>query len=272
MTERPSKSPSSDPKPIGANARAEATEPKRVVPLRVLRQDGAEQAKQRWERFDVEVGPAATVADALLAVERAPRTVEGERVAPVAWEGDCLEGACGGCAMRINGKVALACTTLVEPLLDRKKPVVLKPLSRFATLADLVVDRAPLFSALAQVEAAAHIPEALPVPQPPRVSLERLAGCMGCGACAEACPQYGPHSDFLGAAALGHAHRLNESPAGVLQKSKRLEVLMTPGGIADCGKAQNCVEVCPAKVPLIDALTTLSRQTSLRFLFRWLEQ
>jgi succinate dehydrogenase / fumarate reductase iron-sulfur subunit len=246
---------------------------KQLVGLRVLRQEGTEGTRKRWERFEVEVGPAATVADALSALERAPRTIDGKRVAPVAWEGDCLEGACGGCAMRVNGKVALACTTLVAPL-AKKKPVVLEPLSRFATLTDLIVDRSPLFNALAQVEAATHVPERAlgSVPAEHEAPLERLAGCMGCGACAEACPQYGPHSDFLGAAALGHAHRLNESPAGALQKSRRLDVLMTPGGIADCGKAQNCVEVCPAGVPLIDALTTLSRQTSLRFLFRWLGQ
>jgi succinate dehydrogenase / fumarate reductase iron-sulfur subunit len=247
--------------------------PATLVLLRVRRQESVEQTRSHWDHFQVELPATATVADALSAVERNPKTVEGKRVAPIDWDGDCLEGACGACTMRVNGKVALACTTLVEPLSRGKKPLLLEPLSRFAVVRDLVVDRSPLWAAMAQVEAASHIPdpaELPPLPVAESRTHERLLGCMGCGACAEACPQYGPHSDFLGAAALNHAHGLNLTPDGALRKSQRLRVLMAPGGVADCGKAQNCVEVCPAKVPLVDSLTTLSRQTSLRFLFDWL--
>ena len=45
---------------------------------------------------------------------------------------------------------------------------------------------------------------------------------------------------------------------------------MGEGGIAGCGKAQNCVEVCPKEIPLVDSIATVSRQTTKHMLFRWL--
>ena len=34
---------------------------------------------------------------------------------------------------------------------------------------------------------------------------------------------------------------------------------MGEGGVADCGKAQNCVEVCPKEIPLVDSIAVVSR-------------
>jgi succinate dehydrogenase / fumarate reductase iron-sulfur subunit len=55
-----------------------------------------------------------------------------------------------------------------------------------------------------------------------------------------------------------------------LQKTGRIEQLMAPGGVADCGKAQNCVEVCPAQIPLVDSIQHMARETTRRLLFGWL--
>jgi succinate dehydrogenase / fumarate reductase iron-sulfur subunit len=45
---------------------------------------------------------------------------------------------------------------------------------------------------------------------------------------------------------------------------------MGQGGVADCGKAQNCVEVCPKEIPLVDSIADVSRQTTKHALFGWL--
>ena len=42
------------------------------------------------------------------------------------------------------------------------------------------------------------------------------------------------------------------------------------GGVADCGKAQNCVEVCPKEIPLVDSIASVARDTTKRMLFGWL--
>jgi succinate dehydrogenase / fumarate reductase iron-sulfur subunit len=93
---------------------------------------------------------------------------------------------------------------------------------------------------------------------------------MSCGCCLDACPQYGEHSDFVGASAINQLRLVTSHPTGKLQKTERVERLMAPGGVADCGKAQNCVEVCPVGIPLVDSLQHMSRETSRRLLFGWL--
>jgi succinate dehydrogenase / fumarate reductase iron-sulfur subunit len=44
---------------------------------------------------------------------------------------------------------------------------------------------------------------------------------------------------------------------------ERLDAVMGPGGIADCGKAQNCVRACPKDIPLTESLVKLARETTL---------
>ena len=45
---------------------------------------------------------------------------------------------------------------------------------------------------------------------------------------------------------------------------------MGEGGIADCGEAQNCVEVCPKEIPLVDSIAAMGRATTKHMLFGWL--
>jgi succinate dehydrogenase / fumarate reductase iron-sulfur subunit len=37
---------------------------------------------------------------------------------------------------------------------------------------------------------------------------------------------------------------------------------MEAGGLADCGKAGNCVEVCPKKIPLLESIASVQRQAT----------
>jgi succinate dehydrogenase / fumarate reductase iron-sulfur subunit len=41
---------------------------------------------------------------------------------------------------------------------------------------------------------------------------------------------------------------------------------MGRGGIAECGNAQNCVEVCPKNIPLTDAIGRVGRQVTIQLL------
>lgn len=74
----------------------------------------------------------------------------GKETTPVAYDSNCLEKICGSCAMRINGKAALACSALVDKL---EHPIRLEPLSRFPVVRDLMVDRSVLFENLKLVKA-----------------------------------------------------------------------------------------------------------------------
>jgi succinate dehydrogenase / fumarate reductase iron-sulfur subunit len=89
-----------------------------------------------------------------------------------------------------------------------------------------------------------------------------LSRCMACGCCMEACPNYGPHSDFIGAAAVSQARLFNLHPSGTMHAGKRLEALLDDGGISGCGNAQNCVQVCPKEIPLTTSLADMMRATT----------
>ncbi|MCC6271414.1 MAG: succinate dehydrogenase iron-sulfur subunit, partial [Microbacteriaceae bacterium] len=44
---------------------------------------------------------------------------------------------------------------------------------------------------------------------------------------------------------------------------ERLDELMRPGGISDCGNAQNCVKVCPKEIPLTESIGAMGRQVTI---------
>ena len=93
---------------------------------------------------------------------------------------------------------------------------------------------------------------------------------MTCGCCLEVCPQVNDASQFIGPLAIAQAVLFNEHPTGNMTAAERLEALMQPGGIADCGNSQNCVKVCPKEVPLTWAIGKAGRDTTVHTIKRWL--
>lgn len=244
-----------------------------TVTLRIRRQDG-QNPRVEWDSYAIPRLPGMTVLGALKAIQRSPIAVDGRDKAPPAFEAGCFRGVCGACTMIINGRVRLACRTSVDEVSPKGKPIQLEALTKFPLVRDLIVDRGQAERALREVNAWVQL-ETAPSSRPREAPvqqrrLEALGRCIGCAACLEACPQYGEHSDYLGPAALAQVARLNETQAGQWQRDDRLALVMAPGGIADCGKAQNCVEVCPVEVPVVDGLQQLARATTREMLLGWL--
>jgi succinate dehydrogenase / fumarate reductase iron-sulfur subunit len=68
---------------------------------------------------------------------------------------------------------------------------------------------------------------------------------------------------------ISQARLFNDHPTGKALKNERLEALMQEGGIADCGKSGNCVEVCPKQIPLLESIATVQRQATLYTITRF---
>ena len=114
---------------------------------------------------------------------------------------------CGACAMLINERPRLACSTFLHTL--KGSTITLEPLSKFPLVRDLIVDRSILFENLKKLnlwlESEAYMN---PWTHEPRYQSAR---CLMCGCCLEVCPNFSANGTFAGAVAAVNAFRiLNE--------------------------------------------------------------
>lgn len=244
----------------------------KTVHLRIKRQNSPDSAPF-WEEFDVPHTPGMNVISALMEIRLNPVTRDGKKTTPVSWDSGCLEEVCGACSMRINGRARQSCSALVDSL---EQPIVLEPFSKFPVIRDLMVDRSPMFENLKRIKGWVPLDGTYAMGPAPRIDSDRqqamykLSECMTCGCCLEACPQYNDSSAFVGAQAIGQAHLFNMNPTGKNLAADRLDVLMGPGGVVDCGNAQNCVRVCPKGLPLTDAIAAIGGQVTVHAVKRML--
>ena len=179
----------------------------KTVQLKIKRQDSAD-AQPRWEEFEVPWEEHLNVHAALMAIQRNPVTRSGQKTSPVVWDANCLEEVCGSCTMIVNGRVKQACSTRVD---DEEQPIEVRPMTKFPLIRDLIVDRARVFADFKRVHAWVDIDGTHDLGPGPRYSQELaeirydLSRCMACGCCMEACPNYGPQSQYIGAAAVSQA-------------------------------------------------------------------
>jgi succinate dehydrogenase / fumarate reductase iron-sulfur subunit len=249
-------------------------ERERKVMLRVRRQD-APGKPSRWEQFAVPHRPNMNIISCLQWIAAHPITTEGTKTTPPVWDSGCLEEVCGACTMLINGRVRQACSALVDKLGTVDGAITLEPMTKFPLVRDLFVDRQRIFNDLKRVKAWVPIDGTYDLGQGPPVSKELaderypLSRCITCGCCLEACPQYTPVNKFVGAAVISQALLFNDHPIGAALKSERLDTLMEEGGVADCAKAGNCVEVCPKDIPLLESIAAVQRQETVHAIKRF---
>lgn len=278
------------------------TEAKRpdFIRVRIRRQDGPDK-EPYWELHEIKYEPELNVISVLQKIAAQAKTVDGKPVAPVTWDCGCLEEVCGSCTMQINGRVRQSCSALVDRLLDdNSDEIVLEPMSKFPVVRDLMVDRQRLFRGLKRVKAWVPVDSYYDMgagERQLRAQQEQnypLSECMSCGCCVEACPQYTKieltqnegESDedfearkeaefdkaFVGPHAISQAMLFNNHPTGKAMASERMEALIEPGGIQACGNAQNCVAVCPKKIPLTTSIARASRAATVHVIKKWFER
>ncbi|MHC4975009.1 MAG: succinate dehydrogenase iron-sulfur subunit [Planctomycetota bacterium] len=249
----------------------------RTVRFRIKRCDGPGKPS-RFESFDVTVkwGEGANIISCLQSIASNPRTSDGKDTDPVVWDSGCLEEVCGACTMVINGTVRQSCSFLIdEHCPNDGDTVTLEPMGKFPVVRDLWVDRQRMFHNLARVKAWVPTDGLYALGAGPTESQENqrvrysLSECMTCGCCLEACPQFTMVEDaskwdtsFVGANAIGQTRLFNMHETGKQLAGDRLDTMKGPGGVSDCGNAQNCVKVCPKHIPLTEAIGAIGRSTT----------
>jgi len=251
-----------------------------VIEVTVLRQADATSAPYE-EVFLVPYKLRMNVISVLMEIQLNPVNSKGQKVAPVAWNQACLEEVCGSCTVRVNGRVRQACSSLVDKVCTggtngARRKLYLAPMSKFPVVRDLVVDRSRMFENLKKIQAWIPIDGTYDLGPGPRMSQKEqelaydFARCMSCGSCLEACPQVSVKSNFIGPAAIGQVRLFNSHPTGSMNKDERLGAISDSDGIASCGNAQNCVQVCPKEIPLTRAIAEINRDTTVYRIKKWL--
>ena len=270
---------------VAPTANASTHADSRTVTVRIRRQDTPE-GDPRWEEFRVPYGEGANVISVLQWIAAHPTTVQGKETTPVVWDSGCLEEVCGACTMVINGKVRQSCSCLIDEYAPNEgDTITLEPMSKFPVVRDLWVDRSRLFHNLKRVKAWVPVDGTYSLGSGPREKPEkqevryRLSECMSCGCCLEACPQFNLEPDqakwdtsFIGAHAFSQARLFNLHETGKELAPERFEALAGPGGLTDCGNAQNCVKVCPKNIPLTESIGAMGRAMTVHSIKRWFTQ
>ncbi len=87
----------------------------RTVRLNIRRPDNPHSTPY-WEEFDLRWKPGMNVISALMDIAINPVDRDGKQTMPITYDSNCLEEVCGSCAMRINGRGAMACSSLIDKL------------------------------------------------------------------------------------------------------------------------------------------------------------
>ena len=215
---------------------------KRPKSFKIYRYDPDSGANPRYDTFTVDLdscGPM--VLDALI-------KIKSEQDPTLTFRRSCREGICGSCAMNMEGKNGLACTTAIE---DLKGEIRITPLPHMDVIKDLVPDFTHFYAQYASIQpwlqagaAPADGKERLQSPDD-RAKLDGLYECILCACCSTSCPSYWWNSDkFLGPAILLQAYRWladsRDEAAG-----ERLDQLEDPFRLYRCHTIMNCANVCP---------------------------
>ncbi|MGC1696963.1 MAG: 2Fe-2S iron-sulfur cluster-binding protein [Pseudolabrys sp.] len=207
------------------------------VVVKVRRNDNG-----RLQEFRVPYEKAMRVLDALnaIALTDAP---------DLAFRWFCGSKMCGTCAVRMNGREALACWEAVEP------EMTIEPLRNLPVIRDLVVDRTPYEKKVASFEPWLTRTEPYPgFPEPLShkaiKNASKAIDCISCMSCYSACPVIGLGSltDFAGPAPLV---QLGQTALDPRQDQRQVARALARSGIFNCVSCYKCEEVCPAHIPIV---------------------
>ncbi|HUR60078.1 MAG TPA: succinate dehydrogenase/fumarate reductase iron-sulfur subunit [Opitutaceae bacterium] len=212
--------------------------------------------KPRFETHDVQVGERASILDALFALQRG--------AAPdLAFRYSCRVGMCGSCAMVVNGRERLTCSTLVHTIGSRLR---IEPLRNLPVVRDLAVDYTPFFDSykktLPQFTPRADLDAEnfyrLPHESREWKALSHQPQCIDCAACYSGCTLVTVNPRYVGPMALHRALTLVADPREG-RREERLRTVTQEDGAFRCHTLGNCHDVCPRGISPTHSIQRLKR-------------
>lgn len=241
------------------------------VTFQVVRQ-AVDQAP-RVQSYNLDVEPGNTILDCL-------NRIKWEQDGTLAFRKNCRNTICGSCAIRINGRSALACkenigsevARLQRIAQDRHQPtpevptIAIAPMGNMPVIKDLVVNMQSFWNNLKAVDPyvstqSRQIPERefLQTPQE-RDRLNQTGNCILCGACYSECNARTIDESFVGPHALAKAYRMVADSRDD-QTEIRLDQYGTgTAGVWGCTRCYYCNTVCPMDVAPMDQIGKIKQE------------
>ena len=224
--------------------------------LAILRYDPARTKEPYYGTFKIKATKDTTVLDALFQI------LETQDHS-LAFRYSCRSAVCGSCAMFINGRYRLACSTLISEI---GRSVIVQPLPHLPIIKDLVVDLTTFFEKYKVIK-----PYVVPIKPSPekewiqlpqqRNRINDSTDCILCAACYSSCPSVWTGKKYLGPAAILQAYRFAaDSRDGILRE--RVGLLGSEDGLWRCHTIFNCTEACPKSLNPARFIESLKRTTT----------
>ena len=196
------------------------------------------------------------------------RRVEKKTV-PIAFESDCREGICGSCSMVINGVPqgpgrGAACQVYMRSFEDGQT-ITVEPyrVTAFPLVKDLVVNRKAYDRIIqsggfiTEHTGGAAEANAMLIGKKEADRAMDAAACIGCGACAAACPNSSAML-FVGAK-VTHLASLPQGLPERKQRALKMVRTMDAEGFGNCSNYYACEAVCPASISA-SVISTLNQE------------
>lgn len=220
-----------------------------------------------FQTYTLDVEPGNTILDCL-------NRIKWELDGTLAFRKNCRNTICGSCAMRINGRSALACKENIGSELarfaqttDSQIPeIIVAPMGNMPVMKDLVVDMASFWDNLEAVDpyvstSARNIPEReyLQTPEE-RSRLEASGNCILCGACYSECNARAVDPSFVGPHALAKAQRMVDDSRDDTTESRLEKYNQGTQGAWGCTRCYMCNAVCPMDVAPMDRIGEIKQE------------
>lgn len=232
------------------------------VLFKVIRQTQNTAAQVQTYRLEVE--PGNTILDCL-------NRIKWEQDGSLAFRKNCRNTICGSCAMRINGRSALACKENIGSEVKRQTAhsmpeIVIAPMGNMPVIKDLVVDMNSFWNHLEAVEPyvssnARQVPERefLQTPQA-RSALDQTGNCIMCGACYSECNAREVNPDFVGPHALAKAYRMVADTRDRTTENRLENYNQGTQGVWGCTRCFYCNSVCPMGVAPLEQINKIKQE------------
>lgn len=232
------------------------------VTFKILRQKP--NLSPQFVNYTLDVNPSNTILECL-------NKIKWEIDGSLAFRKNCRNTICGSCAMKINGRSALACKENVNGELkktgykneENPPEIVISPLNNLPVLKDLVVDMNKFWQDLETIEPyistqARNISEKefLQTPEE-RKLLDETGNCIMCGACYSECNAKEVNSMFVGPHALAKSYRLIADSRDDNQENRLAQHDNLEQGVWGCTRCYLCNEVCPVEVAPLDQISKI---------------